>query len=108
MRKISLVIVTVLAVLAAPGTAAAEAALDQRLAAVGAAVDKADDTFRGAMKGHLPSLEAINALRARMTLAKGLYQDARAAAEGGKTYDAAARLDAAEFLAGQVYEGAKY
>lgn len=82
--------------------------LDQRVAAVGQKLDAADDMFRSAMKGHLPSLEAINALRARMTLAEALYEEAMTELADGRENDAGARLDAAEFLADQVFEGSKH
>jgi hypothetical protein len=103
---ISLAIVTVLAILAGP--AARAGSLAQRVEAVGTTVDEADDMFRAAMKGHFPSLQAINAARARMTLAKELYGAAKAEAAAGKANQADAKLDAAEFLARQVYEAAKH
>ena len=82
--------------------------LDQRVEAVGKTVDEADDMFRAAMKGHFPSLQVINAVRARMALAKDLYRDAKAEASAGKANQAGAKLDAAEFLAQQVFEEAKH
>ncbi len=107
MRAVSLAIVAVLIILAAPATARA-ASLEQRVEAVGKTVDEADDMFRAAMKGHFPSLEVINAVRARMALAKDLYRDAKAEASAGKANQAGAKLDAAEFLAQQVFEAAKH
>ncbi len=106
MRAVSLAIVAVLAILAGP--AAGAGGLEQRVEAVGKTVDEADDMFRAAMKGHFPSLQVINAVRARMALAKELYRDAKAEAAAGKANQAEARLDAAEFLARQVYETAKH
>ena len=107
LRSVSLALVVALAI-AVASTATRAENLDQRLETVGKTIDAADDMFRGAMKGHLPSLEVINALRARMSLAKALYKDARAEAAGGDADKAGADLDAAEFLAQKVYEAAKH
>lgn len=107
MRSFSLALGVVLAVALAP-LAARAGGLEQRVAAVGQTVDEADDMFRSAMKGHFSSLKAINAARARMTLAKELYGGAKAEAAAGKADQAEAKLDAAEFLARQVYEAAKH
>ncbi len=103
----SLAFAAALAILLAPLALWADA-LDQRVAEVGEKLDAADDMFKSAMKGHLPSLEVINALRARMTLAEALYADARTELADGKEYQAAARLDAAEYLAGQVFEASEH
>ncbi len=107
MRKTSLAFAAALAILLAP-TALWAGTLDQRVAEVGQKVEAADDMFTSAMKGHLPSLAVINALRARMTLAEALYADAMTELAGGKENDAGARLDAAEFLAGQVFEASEH
>jgi hypothetical protein len=81
---------------------------EQRVAAVGETVDRADDMFRGAMKGHFSSLDQIKAVRAQLILAKSLYKDAGTDAEAGRTNEAAAKLDAAEYLAGRVYDAAEH
>ncbi len=104
-RKLSLAVIGVLIILAAPVLAGS---LDARIAAVGKTIDETDDMFRAAMKGHLPSLEEINSLRARFTLARELFKDAKDEAEGGDPDRAGAGLDAAEFLAQRVYEAAKH
>lgn len=94
-----------LAALPAPLSAGA---IDERLASVAQTIDEADDMFRAAMKGHLPSLEAINALRARLELAQNLYKGAESEAAEGKENQADAKLDAAEFLARHVFEAADH
>ncbi len=107
MRKASLAIAAALAILLAPAALWADA-LDRRVAEVGEKLDAADDMFKSAMKGHLPSLEVINTLRARMTLAESLYEEAMAELADGKENQAAARLDAAEYLAGLVFEASEH
>ena len=107
MRAFNLTVAAVLIILAGLATAQA-GGLEQRVEAVGKAVNEADDMFRAAMKGHFPSVQAINAARARMVLAKALYRDAKAEASAGKANQAEAKLDAAEFLARQVYEAADH
>jgi hypothetical protein len=106
LRAFSLAIVAVVTILAGP--AAGAGSLEQRVEAVGKTVDEADDMFRAAMKGHFPSLQVINAVRARMALAQDLYRDAKTEAAAGKANQADAKLDAAEFLARAVYEAAKH
>ncbi len=107
MHRTSLAFAAALAILLAPLALWADA-LDQRVAEVGEKIDAADDMFKSAMKGHLPSLEVINALRAQMTLAETLYADAMTDLADGKENQAAARLDAAEFLAGEVFEASEH
>ena len=107
LRAFNLAVAAVLIILAGLATAKG-GGLEQRVEAVGKTVDEADDMFRAAMKGHFPSVQAINAARARMVLAKALYRDAKAEASAGKANQAEAKLDAAEFLARQVYEAADH
>ena len=107
MRGTSLTIAAAFAILLASTTLLADT-LDQRIEQVGQKIDEADDMFRSAMKGHLPSLQAINALRAQIILAQELYEAARSEAEDGKEFQAGAKLDAAEYLAEQVFETSKH
>lgn len=109
-RLLSAILVTLLfaSPLTALATGSLAASLDRRVEAVGQAVEAADEMYTNAKKGHLPSLEAINALHARLALARRLYEEAKRAAGNGKTYEAGARLDAAEFLARAVYEASKH
>ncbi len=99
-----------LAILITTGAPLATRAADlgPRVTAIGETLDKTDDMFRGAMKGHFSSLDQIKAVRAQLELAKALYADAQTDAGAGRTNEAAARLDAAEFLAGRVYDAAKH
>lgn len=107
MLRSSLAVAAAFVLFLAQPAGAAEG-LDQRLAATGQTVDQADTMFRAAMKGHLPSLEVIKALRARMMLAEALYEEAKAAAAAGKADDADAKLDAADYLARQVFEASEH
>ena len=86
---------------------AAAATLDQRLAEVAKSVDDADTLFAEAKKGHLPSLEAINAEQARLDLAKELLARAQELA-GSKKWQAGANLDAAGFLAAEVHKASEH
>ena len=78
--------------------------LEDRIQAVAAEIEKADDMFAAAKKGHLPSVEVINNLSARMRLARSLHDQAVEESQNGKPRDAAAKLEAAEFLAQKVFE----
>ncbi len=82
--------------------------MDQRIAAVDKSIETASDMFNAAKKGHLPSLDAINDLYARMTLTYELFEAAVADAKAGKPRRARAELDAAEYMAGTVYEASKH
>lgn len=82
--------------------------IDQRIEAVGQAIDKADAMFNMAKKGHLPSLEVINQLYARMALARELHESATANAANGEARRAGAELDAAEHLADLVYKASEH
>ena len=96
------------ALLAALAAAPAEAAsLDQRVAEVAAVVDGADNLFAEAKKGHMPSLEAINAEQARLDLAKELLARGRELA-ASKKWQAGANLDAAAFLAAEVHKASEH
>lgn len=88
--------------------ARAAAALDQRIQAVAKAIDEADLMYASAKKGHLPSVQVVNELYARLKLARDLYDRAREATEAGRKYDAGAHLDAAKFLAQQVYDASNH
>ncbi len=91
--------------LAAPADAGTFA---QRTDAVAKAIERAGDMFNSAKKGHLPSLEVINDLRARIGLARELYDAAVADAGSGNEWRARAELDAAEYLADMVYEASEH
>ncbi len=107
MRGLSLAIAVAVAILVAPAAMSA-GTLEERIDQVGQKIVEADDMFRSAMKGHLPSLEVINALRARMTLARDLFKEAKTEAAEGKEYQAGAKLDAAEYLAERVFEASEH
>ena len=106
-RKSLILLVSVVSFLAAPGVLQA-ASLEQRIEAVAEAIEEADEMYTSAKKGHLPSLEAINSLHARLALARRLHEAAKHEAQNDKKYDAGAKLDAAEFLAHEVYEASKH
>lgn len=98
----------VTAVLAAfAASPAAAAPLDQRVAEVTAAVEGADNLFAEAKKGHMPSLEAINAEQARLDLAKELLARAKELA-ASKKWQAGASLDAAAYLAAEVHKASEH
>jgi cytochrome c556 len=89
------------------GPTAAES-LDQRFAAVSGIIDQAGEMFNAAKKGHLPSLEVIKELQARIDLSRALRDQAGEDAKSGNTRAAQAKLDAAEFLAQKVYQAAEH
>jgi hypothetical protein len=88
--------------------AAGAGSLDQRLTAVAGIIDQAGEMFNAAKKGHLPSLEAIKDLQARIDLSQSLHDQAVEDAKTGKDRAAEAKLDAAEFLARKVFEAAEH
>ena len=100
--RTALCVALVASVLGAVESVKAET-LDGRFDAADKAINRADEMFNNAKKGHLPSLETINDLQARIELAEDLLQQAREDMANKREYDAAAKLDAAEFLADQVY-----
>ena len=77
------------------------------MAEVAAAVEGADTLFAEAKKGHMPSLEAINAEQARLDLAKELLAQAKELA-ATKKWQAGANLDAAAFLAAEVHKASEH
>jgi hypothetical protein len=99
------ILLPLLAMLASPPAEAAS--LDQRLAEVAKAVDDTDTLFLEAKKGHLPSLEAINAEQARLDLAKELLGRAQELA-ATKKWQAGANLDAAAYLAAEVHKASEH